>query len=125
VITYETRPSPALHFLVNFGVYAGREVTRLELHRLAEELLKRLASVTLFAEQRFELGHQTEVDLHLVRVEVDHEALPARGDVEDVRAELRATIVEWARGCMTSFSGAELTEAQRAASEAVVDLTAE
>ena len=36
VITHETRRSPAMHFLVNFGVFAGREATRLEMERLAK-----------------------------------------------------------------------------------------
>ncbi len=38
VITHESRPAPAMHLVVNFGVFTGREVTSLELRRLRETL---------------------------------------------------------------------------------------
>jgi hypothetical protein len=46
VVTYETRPAAALQFLVNFGVFTGREATRLDIRKLSERLLELLPAVT-------------------------------------------------------------------------------
>jgi predicted RNase H-like nuclease len=122
VITYETRPAPALQFIVNFGVFTGREATHMDIRRLAEALLAVLPSVTVFSEHRLEVGTRSEVDLHQVRVEVAHEALPtAEHDVDALRAGLSELIAGWARACLTSFPG-ELTEPEIAARDAVVEI---
>ena len=123
VITHETRPSPAMYFLVNFGVFAGREATQLEMERLAKRLLRTLASVAVCAERRLEASGHSLAELHQVRVEVDRE-LPAGEDVESLRLQLAAEIEQWARDCLTGIGG-ELTDAEIAARDAVVDLTSE
>jgi hypothetical protein len=125
VVTYESRPAPALQFAINFGVFAGREATSLELTRLGAALLEVLPAITILSEQRLELARRSEAALHQVRVEVGHEALPADADVEAVRAELAERLRAWARLCITGFSGAELTERELAARDAVIELTAE
>ena len=121
VITYETRPAPALQFLVNFGVFTGREATRLDLHRLAERLLAFLPSVTVLSERRFELSSRTEGELHQVRVEVAHDALPPGWEIEALRVELTGVIQDWACACRRSLPG-ELTEAEISAREAVAEI---
>jgi hypothetical protein len=122
VITYESRPSAALQVLVNFGVFAGREVTRTEIHRLARALLEILPGITIISEVRFEVGVESEAELHQVRVEVAHDVLPsAETDVEALRARLAAALIEWTDSCTRTVTGAELTEAERAAREAVTD----
>src|SRR5207244_7919394 len=78
VITHETRPSPAMHFLVNFGLFAGREATRLEMERLAKRLLRTLATVTVCAERRLEASRHSLAELHQVRVEIDRELRRAK-----------------------------------------------
>ena len=126
VITYETRPAPALHFLVNFGVFSGREVTRLEMRRLAQALLELLPAATIFSEDRVEVGPHSQADLHEVRVEVGQEALPAdETDVEALRARIAELIREWAKSCITAVSGAELTERELAARDAVLEINGE
>ena len=124
VITYETRPAPALHFLVNFGLSTGREATRRDVRRLARTLLEVLPSVTIFSEHRFEVGARAAVDLHQIRVEVAHEALHAAEDVEALRATLTGLIVDWARKSVRSFPG-ELTGAEIAARDAVAEINAD
>jgi hypothetical protein len=123
VITYETRPAPALHFLVNFGVFTGREATRRDLQRLAKALLAILPSVSIFSEHRYEVGVRAAgVDLHQIRVEVGHDALvDASEDVEALRARLTEVIAAWARASVRAFPG-ELTEAELAAREAVAEI---
>jgi hypothetical protein len=126
VITWETRPAPALQFIVNFGVFVGREVTRLELRRLADAMLATVPTVSIFAEQRFEVGEHTEVALHQVRIEVAHEAIPPGDeDIEALRTTLAEAIDAWAHSCVTEFAGAELTDAELAARDAVVEIAGE
>src|ERR1051326_2116683 len=117
VITHETRPSSAMQFLVNFGVFAGREVTRLETERLAERLLRTLPAVTVCAERRLEAGGHSLAELHQVRVEIDRELPEGAEDVEPLRLQLAAEIEQWAHDCLTGIGG-ELTEVELAARDA-------
>jgi hypothetical protein len=122
VITWETRPAPALEFTVNFGVFAGREVSRRELERLSIALLPIIPSVSIAAEQRFEVGTDASVALHQVRVEVTNEALPDdEPDIEALRARIAETIKQWLNDCLTGVSGQELTHAELRARDAVVE----
>ena len=126
VVTYETRPAPALQFLVNFGVATGREATGLDVRRLSEALLEVLPAVTILSEHRFEVGERSRAVVHEVRVEVQQDALPPdEPDVEALRAELTEVIRSWARTCVTGFPGADLTEPELAAREAVLEINAE
>jgi hypothetical protein len=126
VVTYETRPAPALQFLVNFAVLTGREATRLDLRKLSDALLVLLPAVTVLSEHRFEVGPETRADLHEVRVEVSQDVLPsAETDIEELRAELTEAIRAWAQSCVTGFAGAELTEPELAAREAVLEMNLE
>jgi hypothetical protein len=125
VITYESRPAPAMQFAVNFGVFAGREVTRLELGKLAHALLELVPAATILSEQRVELDRRSEALLHQVRVEIPHDALPADGDVEGLRRRLAALLTDWASSCITGFSGAVLGDEELAARDAVIELTSD
>jgi hypothetical protein len=79
---------------VNFGVFAGREVTTAEIEELARALHDRIERFTIVAEHRFEFGNEVEASVHLVRVCPD-------GDVDD---ELRGRLLEicerWAESCV-------------------------
>jgi len=121
VITWETRPAPALEFTVNFGVFAGREVSRRELERLSHVLLPLVPSISIAAEQRFEVGTDAAVSLHQIRVEVENDALPEDADVEVFRTKIAETIDAWLQDCLTGVSGQELTHAELLARDAVVE----
>jgi hypothetical protein len=125
VVTYESRPAPALQFAINFGVFTGRQVTRLELNRLAQLLLDLVPAATILSEERVELDRHSEALLHQVRVEIAHDALPVEGDVEVLRGQLALLLSDWARSCITGFSGAVLGDEELAARDAVIELTAE
>src|SRR5690349_3303091 len=104
VITHETRSAPALQFVVNFGVYMGREATRRDLQRLADRLLAFVPVVTVLSERRFEVSSRTEGELHQVRIEVPHEGLPVDvDDVEALRLQLTDAIGDWAEACLHSL----------------------
>jgi hypothetical protein len=120
VITHETRPSAALQFIVNFGIFTGREATRHEIKRLSNQLLAILAEVTIFSEERFEATEQSLAEIHQVRVEIDR-LPPGQEDVETLRIQLAAAITHWAAGCIDGFSGAELTDAELDARDAVIE----
>ncbi len=89
---------PGLEIRVNFGVFAGRDVTNAEIDELGQWLLPELGEVTIFSEHRHELTHEGEAVLHQVRIEIDNDQLP---DTPDARVELTERLVErcdhWAR----------------------------
>lgn len=95
------RVPPGIQVCVNFGVYAGREATPAEIDRLAEWLLDEVASVTIVAEERHEIGGAVEASVHLVRIEVAPEQVPSS---DGERRTLEERLVEradyWARQCI-------------------------
>jgi hypothetical protein len=122
VITWGTRPAPALEFTVNFGVFAGREVARRELERLGEALLPMVHGLSVAAEHRYEVGQESTVALHQVRIEIDNEELPGSAtNIEELRSRVAETIKQWVDSCLTGVSGQELTEAELKARDAVVE----
>jgi hypothetical protein len=122
VITWGTRRPAALEFNVNFGIFAGREVSRREIERLGEALLPMVAGVSIAAEHRYELGERSAVALHQVHVEIGPDALPAEErDIERLRSRIARTLDEWLEQCLTGVSGQELTHSELLARDAVVD----
>jgi hypothetical protein len=102
LIAFETRTEPpGLEIRVNFGVFAGREATHAELDDLAQALLEQVDEVSVVAENRHEVGHETEASLHQVRVEIALEDLPGE---ETDRARLGERLVgiaeRWAEACI-------------------------
>lgn len=79
---------------VNFGVFAGREVTSAEIEELARALHDRIERFTIVAEHRFEFGNDVEASVHLVRVCPD----------DQIDDELRGRLLEicerWAESCV-------------------------
>ncbi len=122
VISWDTSPAVAMTFLVNFGIFAGRDVSRLELERLAHHLLRVVDGVTLVSEHRFELAEGSSIDLHQVRVAIDRDVLPAdEPDIEALRMRIARLLDEWMRSCLTDVSGQEFTDAELDARDAVVE----
>jgi hypothetical protein len=94
---------PGLEVRVNFGIFAGRAATAAEIDELAQALLTKVGEISIVAEERHEVGEDSEASLHQVRVEVDPEYIPADEHEAD---ELAGRIVEaadsWARDCVAS-----------------------
>jgi hypothetical protein len=92
---------PRIEMRVNFGVFTGREATPAEIDRLAEWLLDEVAAVTIVSEERHEIGGSVEASVHLVRIEVAGDEVPAR---EPERLLLEQRLVDradhWARQCI-------------------------
>jgi hypothetical protein len=122
VISWGTGPAVALSFSVNFGVFAGREVSKIELERLSEALLALVKGVSITAENRYEFGKGSAASLHQVRVDVDHDELPhGEPDIEELRGRIAEALASWLRYCLTGVSGKELTHAELVARDAVIE----
>ena len=89
---------PAVEVRVNFGVFAGRDVTPAEIDELAHLLAERVDEFSIVAEQRHEFGHAVEASLHQVRVEVARDAVSS--DETDLAQRLVETAEAWAQACI-------------------------
>src|SRR6266513_4952614 len=67
---------PGVEVRVNFGVFAGRRATAAEIDDLASALLPKVGEVSIVAEERHEIGPETEASLNQVRIEVGPDQLP-------------------------------------------------
>jgi hypothetical protein len=122
VISWDTSPAVAMTFRVNFGIFAGRDVSRLELERLGHVLLRVVDGVTLVSEHRFELVAGSSIDLHQVRVAIDRDVLPPdEPDIEALRVRIAELLEGWLHSCLTEVSGMEFTDAELDARDAVVE----
>jgi hypothetical protein len=92
---------PGVVVRVNFGVFAGRRATPAEIEELAKVLLPKVGEVSIVAEERHEIGGESEASLNQVRVEVAPEQLP---DDEHELDMLCGRLVEaaetWATSCI-------------------------
>jgi hypothetical protein len=99
---YHRSPEPpGLEVRVNFGIFAGRAATAAEIEELAQALLDKVGEVSIVAEDRHEIGGDSEASLHQVRIEIDPEYIPADEHDADVLAGRIVEAAEsWARGCV-------------------------
>jgi hypothetical protein len=92
---------PGLEIRVNFGMFAGRDATAAEIQELGAALLPEIGHAEISAENRFEIGPDSEADVHQVRIEVPQEALP---DSDFLIGELAGRLVgiaeRWASSCI-------------------------
>jgi len=122
VISWGTGPAVAMAFLVNFGVFAGRDVSQLELDRLGADLLGLVGGVAVVSEHRREFAAHSSIDLHQVRVEIDRDVLPpGEPDIEALRIRIAGILEKWLHSCLTEISGQEFTDAELDARDAVVE----
>jgi hypothetical protein len=99
---YRRSPEPpGLEVRVNFGIFAGRAATAAEIDELAQALLTKVGEISIVAEDRHEIGEDSEASLHQVRVEVDPEYIPEDEHDADVLAGRIVEAAEsWARDCV-------------------------
>lgn len=101
---------PGLEVRVNFGMFSGREATAAEIQELGAELLPEIGHVEIAAETRYEIGPESEADVHQVRIEIPQDALPADDfEVGELAGRLVAIAERWARGCIAERH-AEISE---------------
>jgi len=92
---------PGVEVRVNFGVFAGRAATAAEIDELAAALLPKVGEVSIVAEERHEIGPETEASLNQVRIEVAPEQLPAdERELDILCGRLVEAAESWAQGCI-------------------------
>lgn len=93
--------APGLEIRVNFGMFAGREATAAEIHDLGSALLPEFGHTEISAETHFEIGPDTQADVHQVRIGVPQDALPVDDFlIGELAGKLVAVAETWARGCI-------------------------
>ena len=92
MLTFVTHThAPPKEVRVNFGVFAGRNVTPAEIDDLARLLLPELGEVTIVSEDRHDVSESSEIALHQLRVE-----LPDGADAQHVAG----LVEQWAESCI-------------------------
>ena len=105
----EPQRGAAVEVRVNFGIFAGRDVTNAEIDDLAHLLLPEMPEVSIVAEERHAIDRDVEVSVHQVRIEIAHDALPAGTDAARLGARVVALAERWAESCI-SERHAEISE---------------
>lgn len=102
VIAFATEDDPAgLEIRVNFGVFAGRRATPAEIDELAKVLLPKVGEVAIVAEERHEIGEDSEASLNQVRIEIAPDQLPEDGHELDILCgRLVEAAEQWATACV-------------------------
>ena len=91
----DQREAPELEIRVNFGMFAGRDVTNAEIDDLARDLLGVLRRVSIVSLRRHEVDGEVEAAIHQVKVEASPaDALEPGSDLEGKLLEL---VDRWAR----------------------------
>jgi hypothetical protein len=101
-LAFVSHSDPAtLEIRVNFGMFAGREVTPAELDELAAALVPAVHELSIVAENRVEAADGGEAAVHQVRIEIPGAGLPDPGDhLEQTRQQVLDAVERWAEGCI-------------------------
>jgi hypothetical protein len=92
---------PGVEVRVNFGVFAGRGATAAEIDDLARALLPKVGEVAIVAEERHEIGADSEASLSQVRIEVAPEHLPGdEHEIDVLCGRLVEAAESWASSCI-------------------------
>ena len=92
---------PGVEVRVNFGVFAGRPATPAEIDELAKSLVPKVGEVSIVAEERHEIGGETEAKLTQIRIEVAPDHLPDDPHELDMLCGRLVEAAEtWARDCI-------------------------
>ncbi len=94
---------------VNFGIFAGRDVTRAEIDDLTMLLLEEVPEVSIVSEERHQIDRDVEVSVHQVRIEIAPDALPENADIAILGTRMTALAERWAESCI-SERHAEISE---------------
>lgn len=105
----EPREGAAVEVRVNFGIFAGRDVTRAEIDDLTTLLLQEVSEVSIVSEERHQIDRDVEVSVHQVRIEIATDAVPADAEIAVLGTRVTALAERWAESCI-SERHAEISE---------------
>jgi hypothetical protein len=94
VLAFVAHPeAPPAEVRVNFGLFAGRDVTPAEIDDLAEQLLPKVGDVTIVREERHEISSHSEGKVQIVRIELPTNDSELAGRVAEIAER-------WANDCI-------------------------
>lgn len=96
----EPREGAAVEVRVNFGIFAGRDVTRAEIDDLTTLLLQEVPEVSIVSEERHEIDRDVEASVHQVRIEIAADVVPEDTEVEILATRVTALAERWAESCV-------------------------
>jgi hypothetical protein len=92
---------PGLEIRVNFGMFAGREATSAEIEDLGAALVPEIGTAEISSENRYEIGPESEAEVHQVRIAVPNEGLPGDDfEIGELAGRLVAIAERWANACI-------------------------
>jgi hypothetical protein len=92
---------PGLEIRVNFGMFAGREATSAEIEVLGASLVPEIGNADIASENRYEIGPDSEAEVHQVRIAVPSDMLPPEDfEIGELAGRLVAIAERWANGCI-------------------------
>ena len=101
---------PGLEIRVNFGMFAGLEATSSEIEELGAALLPEIGTAAISSENRYEIGPDSEAEVHQVRIGVPNEKLPVDDfQIGELAGKLVGIAERWASACIAERH-AEITE---------------
>ena len=93
---------PGIEVRVNFGLFAGRHVTPAEIDELATALSELLPEFSIVAEERHEIGEESEASVNQVRIELAADQLPDdEHELDILCGRLIEAAESWARSCIS------------------------
>jgi len=96
---------PGLEIRVNFGMFAGREATSAEIEELGAALVPEIGNAEIASENRYEIGPDTEAEVHQVRIGVPNDLLPVDDfQIGELAGRLVGIAERWAQGCIAERS---------------------
>jgi hypothetical protein len=94
VLAFVAHPeAPPAEVRVNFGLFAGRDVTAAEIDDLARQLLPKVGDVTIVREERHEISAHSEGSVQIVRIELPTNDAELGGRVAEIAER-------WAEVCI-------------------------
>jgi hypothetical protein len=92
---------PGLEIRVNFGMFAGREATSAEIEDLGAALVPEIGTAEISSENRYEIGPESEAEVHQVRIAVPNERLPGEDfEIGELAGRLVGIAERWASACI-------------------------
>jgi hypothetical protein len=101
VFSVPEQDEAAVEVRVNFGVFAGRQVTPAEIDELARALGD-VVPFSIVAEDRHEFADAVEATVHQVVIQVAREDV--LGDTPELRRRIVGTAELWAEACIADRS---------------------
>src|SRR2546423_13234867 len=103
LLAFPVRPpgQPGLEIRVTLGIFAGRGAPSAEIEGLGAALVPEIGTAEISAENRYEIGPESEAEVHQVRIEVPSDKLPVDDFmIGELAGRLVGIAERWATDCI-------------------------